>query len=94
MEVAPWALIHDTRRRMSHTACVSPWTVFIMSKERKGSPLTRVTLRGPCKGSTGKATLSPSSRCSLAVCEPDEVHERVAHANPWTHTTHGRGPPR
>ena len=66
----PAALIHDTRRRMSHTAWVSPWTVFIMSKERNGSPLTRVTLRGPCSGSTGRATLSPSSRCSLAVWSP------------------------
>ena len=70
MEVAPWALIHDTRRRMSHTACVNPWTVFIMSKDKNGSPLTKVTLRAPCNGSTGMAMLSPSSRCSLAVCRP------------------------
>ncbi len=55
---------------MSQTAWENPCTVFIRSNDRNGSPLTRVTLRPPCSGSTTEATLNPSPWWSLPVRSP------------------------
>src|SRR5450759_5585687 len=93
MEGAGWSRIHEMRRRTSHTGWVRPCIAFMRSNERKGSPLTRVTLRDPWSGKTGRATLSPSSRWRRAVWRPTKSMNGYPVQKPWRAMTHGRGPP-
>ena len=75
---------------MSHTAWVRPCTAFIRSKERKGSPLIRVTRRGPWSGRTGRATFMPRSWWSRVACRPGKSMNGYPMQNPWTPITQGR----
>ena len=75
---------------MSQTAWVSPCTAFISSNDKNGSPLMRVTRRGPWRGSAGMATFMPSSLWSRPACSPGKSMNGYPMQNPCTAITQGR----
>ncbi len=81
--------IQPITERTSETARIMVAMLPSRSKPGQECPRSR---RGPWCGSTGRATLRPSSWCRCLTRNANRSSTRPCSA-PWIHTTHGRGGP-